>query len=113
MKPRNISNAAGGMNGNSVLLLRLYEKTSAKGNAYFAGRMGQASAVMMRDLHAEGDDPVWQLFVSEPRQAAGEAQPAQKPAFGRHNPCRNGNTPKRASRPVPAGELDDDMPEIG
>lgn len=64
------------MQGNSVLLLQFYEKASAKGNSYFAGRMGQASVVMMRDLHAVGDDPVLQVFVSEPPQAAAEAPPA-------------------------------------
>ncbi len=101
------------MNGNSVLLLRLYEKTSAKGNTYFAGRMGQASVVMMRDLHAEGDDPVWQLFASEPRQAATEAPPAPKPAFGRQDHARPAKALKTASRPVPAGELDDNVPDFG
>ena len=79
------------MQGNSVLLLRLYEKTSAKGNTYFAGRMGQASVVMMRDLHTEGDDPVWQLFVSEPRQAATERPQAAKAAQVASLPKRNGS----------------------
>lgn len=75
------------MQGNNVLLLlRLYEKTSAKGNTYFAGRMGQASVVMMRDLHAEGDDPVWQVFVSEPRQAGTEATGAPRAGKWAPNP---------------------------
>lgn len=53
-----------------VLLVRLYEKTSGKGNRYFAGRMGAAKVVMLRDDRAAGTDPIWQLFVSdgEPQQ---------------------------------------------
>jgi hypothetical protein len=104
------------MQGNSVLLLRLYEKTSAKGNTYYAGRMGQASVVMMRDLHTEGDDPVWQLFVSEPRQAATERPQGTKPAFAHSTPAREAKALKTAPRgkwPVPADQLNDDISDLG
>ena len=104
------------MQGNSVLLLRLYEKTSAKGNTYFAGRMGQASVVMMRDLHTEGDDPVWQPFVSEPRQAATERPQAAKAAQVASLPKRNIKALKRAPRgkfPMPADQLNDDISDLG
>lgn len=104
------------MQGNSVLLLRLYEKTSAKGNSYFAGRLGAASVVMMRDLHAEGDDPVWQVFVSEPRQAAPAASPAPKASEWRQNPAKPSaarKSPPRAKSTVPAGQLNDDIGDIG
>lgn len=95
-----------------VLLLRLYEKTSTKGNTYFAGRLGAASVVMMRDMKAEGDDPVWQVFVSEPRQAQAEnhgrpntspiATPSRSKAFT--------SPPRSKPRLVPPGELDDALP---
>ena len=85
------------MQGNSVLLLRLYEKTSAKGNTYFAGRMGQASVVMMRDLHAEGTDPVWQMFASEPRQAATDAPPARRAPKCRQIHCQAPRAPQIGS----------------
>lgn len=52
-------------NGPKVPLLRLWERTSANGNRYFSGYMGQASVVMFRDDKAEGDNPVWQVYVSE------------------------------------------------
>lgn len=98
-----------------VLLLRLYEKTSTKGNTYFAGRLGAASVVMMRDMKAEGDDPVWQVFVSEPRQS----QTAQSENHGRPatapiaTPSRSKpftSTPRNKPKPVPPGELDDALP---
>jgi len=104
------------MQGNSVLLLRLYEKTSAKGNPYFAGRMGQASVVMMRDHHAEGADPVWQLFVSEPRQAATEAPQASKAPWPAKSPAKPSVARKsapRAKSAVPVGALDDDVSDLG
>lgn len=105
------------MQGNSVLLMRLYEKTSAKGNAYFAGRLGAASVVMMRDLHADSGDPVWQVFVSEPRQAASEGSPAARPSIPRPNPAK----PPEARKSAPRGrlamaapsELNDDISDMG
>lgn len=105
------------MPANSVLLLRLYEKTSAAGNRYFAGRMGQASVVMMLDKHTEGDDPVWQVFVSEPRQGATGTQQAgggrNVHAIGEARSTARKMAPRRSAAPVPAGELDDDVSDIG
>lgn len=105
------------MKSNGVLLLRLYEKTSAAGNRYFAGRMGQASVVMMLDKHTEGDDPVWQVFASEPRQAAPTAQQSDggrnvHPIGAARSTARK-PAPRRMAAPVPAGELDDDVSDIG
>lgn len=91
-----------------VLLLRLYEKTSTKGNTYFAGRLGAASVVMMRDMKAEGDDPVWQVFVSEPRQAQTEnhGRPIATPT--RSKPFTS--TPRSKPRLVSPDELNDPLP---
>jgi hypothetical protein len=105
------------MKSNGVLLLRLYEKTSAAGNRYFAGRMAQASVVMMLDKHTEGADPVWQVFVSEPRQAAPTAQQGDSgrnvhPIGAARSTARK-TAPRRSAAPVPAGELDDDVSDIG
>lgn len=105
------------MKSNGVLLLRLYEKTSAAGNRYFAGRMGQASVVMMLDKHTEGDDPVWQVFASEPRQAAPAAQQGgggrNVHAIGDARPTGQKTAPRRSAAPVPVGELDDDVSDVG
>lgn len=104
------------MKSNSVLLLRLYEKTSAAGNRYFAGRMGQASVVMMLDKHTEGDDPVWQMFVSEPRQAATGARQSSGGrnvhSIGDARSTARKTAPRRMASSVPAGELDDDVSDI-
>lgn len=99
----------------NVLLLRLYEKTSAKGNTYFAGRMGAASVVMMRDLHTEGDDPVWQVFVSEPRHAGSEGHTASKPARPAQTPITKPKARKTAPTPKLAlvADLNDDIHDIG
>ena len=39
--------------------------TSASGNAYFVGRIGAAKVAMFLDKWAEGDTPVWELFVQD------------------------------------------------
>ncbi len=53
-----------------VLLGRLYERTSQKGNRYFSGRLGAARIMLFKDDYAD-DDNVWQLFV----QDGGEKSP--------------------------------------
>ena len=53
-----------------VLLGRLYERTSQKGNRYFSGRLGAARVMLFKDDYAD-DDNVWQLFV----QDGGEKSP--------------------------------------
>lgn len=63
------------MNLNGKLLLcRMWEKKSARGNVYFAGRLGAASLVMFKDEYAEGPEPCWQVFIQEPRQPEGANQ---------------------------------------
>ncbi len=47
-----------------VLLGRLYERTSQKGNRYFSGRLGAARVMLFKDDYAD-DDNVWQLFVQD------------------------------------------------
>ena len=60
-----------------VNLARLFERTSAKGNRYFSGRMGAARIMLFKDDRADGDN-VWQLFVQDgdeqPHQGAQTAQ---------------------------------------
>ncbi len=53
-----------------VLLGRLYERTSQKGNRHFSGRFGVARIMLFKDDYAD-DDNVWQLFV----QGAAEKSP--------------------------------------
>lgn len=74
-----------------VLLLRLYEKTSATGNRYFAGRLGAAKVAMFLDKRADGADPVWEVFVQG-------GDPDGKPATA---PGRDllGAAPPQARRP--------------
>jgi len=47
-----------------VLLGRLYERTSQRGNRYFSGRLGASRVMLFRDEKAD-DDNVWQLFVQD------------------------------------------------
>ncbi len=49
---------------NKVLLGRLYERTSQKGNRYFSSRLGAARVMLFRDDYAD-DDNVLRLFVQE------------------------------------------------
>lgn len=62
-----------------VPVTRLFEKTSAKGNRYFTGRLGNARVLLFRDEHADtGGDPVWQMYLADVPQS-----PAGGPVTGR------------------------------
>lgn len=100
-----------------VLLMQLYKKTLAKRNVYYGGRIGAASVVMMRDLYADSGDPVWQVFVSEPRQAAAEGSPAAWPPIPGQPPAKPPEARKSAPRGklamVTPSELNDDISDMG
>ena len=50
-----------------VLLLRLDENISAKGDTYLGGRLGEASVVALAGERDKHGNPTWDLFVSEPQ----------------------------------------------
>jgi len=61
--------------GPSVQLARLFQKKSASGNVFFAGRMGSARLVLLRSKDV-GDDgaPIWNLIVQQAEQKQHQAQ---------------------------------------
>lgn len=77
------------MTGSSGSLLKaagLWRRTSAKGNEYFAGRLGGIKVVILENRErASDDDPTHILFFADgqgaPKSAAADARPpASKPA---------------------------------
>jgi len=80
-----------------VLLGRLYERTSHKGNRYFSGRLGAARVMLFKDDYAD-DDNVWQLFVQE----GGEKSP--QVAQEREGPTKMTRCPEAAEGHQRAGK---------
>ncbi len=80
-----------------VLLGRLYERTSQKGNRYFSGRLGPARVMLFKDDYAD-DDNVWQLFVQDGGEKS--AQVAQE----REGPPKMARCPEAAKGHQRAGE---------
>jgi len=68
-----------------VLLGRLFERTSQKGNRYFSGRLGAARIMLFHDDKADVDN-AWQMFVQDgddkPPQTAQEGQGHEKTTPG-------------------------------
>ncbi len=66
-----------------VLLGRLYERTSQRGNKYFSGRLGTARIMLFHDDKADVDN-CWQMFVQDgddkAPQTAQEGQGQEKTA---------------------------------
>lgn len=107
-----------------VMLCRMYEKTSARGNRYFAGRLGAASVVMFKDEHGDAEN-CWQVFVQSPPPAQDKAAaapptraaatPPPPPAARPRDRRRSKVKPTNGGRwriPAHAGDLDDVLPTV-
>lgn len=70
------------MNGEKVKIARLFEKTSASGNLYFTGRMGQARVLLFRDKKSEAEGE-WALFVQAINDES--QKPAPRPELAGEN----------------------------
>ncbi len=84
-----------------VLLGRLYERTSQKGNRYFSGRLGAARVMLFKDDHAD-DDNVWQLFVQDGTekspQVAQERESSTNTTRGARKRPKTTNEPAKAKK---------------
>jgi hypothetical protein len=110
--------------GPSIHLATFYERTSAKGLKYFAGRIGHASAALLPGEATEDGTPTWRLMVSQAKPPAGRAPSAQAQSTFAGGPSRE---PRRRApyparrearppiRPDQPGAMlpDDDVSDIG
>ena len=70
------------MNAQRIPMTRLFEKTSARGNRYFTGRLGNARVLLFRDETADaGSDPVWQMYLADVPQSPAGGPVAAKAAL--------------------------------
>jgi hypothetical protein len=122
--------------GPRVKLMTLWQRTSARGNPYFAGYLGGCGVVMFKDDQAElkpGCEAVWNIFLEEradserrPRAAAMEsrAPSLRSPKPSHHNEAaaegRGASAPSKrrfsgrkaaeslgSDKPLPNDPLDD------
>ena len=55
-----------GSNGNLIRLTGLYENRSQKtGEVYYAGVLGGAKVLLLKDNRAADGQPTWALFIQE------------------------------------------------
>jgi hypothetical protein len=96
-----------------VLLCKLFERTSANGNRYMLGRLGNAKIIAFMDRDAElkyGAEAVWNVFVQVSEQD--EGRQSSTPSTPRRSPRRSALRP--AADPPAEGNgqsLNDDLPE--
>ena len=73
--------------GPSVTVAKLYERQSASGNTYFAGRWGLCGVVLFKTQEvSDSNQAVWVLKVSEPPKQGGNQRPQQP-----QRPAESGN----------------------
>jgi hypothetical protein len=84
---------------------KLWEKTSAKGNRYFVGRMGSVRVLVMENNRPEGENDASHIlfFTDAPQRSqvtpAEPSHPAPAPVHRRAQ--RNGKTQQIDDDPVP------------
>ena len=78
-----------------VLLGRVFECQSERGNKYFRGRLGAARVVMFLDETSTADNPEWQIFVQNGDDKP-KAEATPKPKRKRKAPA-----PKPPAGPLP------------
>jgi hypothetical protein len=104
--PDDVGRRAAGF-GPSLVLARLYEKTSAAGRQYFIGRIGEAKIAILRSREvSESGDPVWDVLLSQ--AAAPQLTPAE-PAV--RAPSRT--PPRRLRKPSSRNDGRRDLPYDG
>lgn len=75
----------------SITATKLYERTSAKGNSYFSGRLGGLRVAITKTAEVdESGNPIWLLRLSEappysrqPDDSASGPAPVKPPPFAR------------------------------
>jgi hypothetical protein len=97
-----------------VLLCKLFERTSANGNRYMFGRLGNAKIIVFVDRDAElkyGAEVVWNVFVQAAEQddSRQSSTPSSSP---RRSPRRSAPDPRGDAPADGDGRpFDDDLPE--
>lgn len=108
------------MNNDKVLLAVLKERQSARGNRYLAGWLGKARLIAFLDGDAPEGETIWQVYAQAPEdreRPAADRLLSPSPRSERQAQQRAGrlprHTPRNQREPVPAGELDDQIPLKG
>jgi hypothetical protein len=91
-----------------VLLCKLFERTSASGNRYMFGRLGNAKIIAFVDRDAEpqyGADVIWQVFLQAGDSDGARSAPRQQSTSSSAPPRQ-----PRAARPKPDAPTGDGRP---
>ena len=96
----------------SLNAMRLFEKTSAKGNPYLIGRWGGLKVAILKSADTADDgSPIWKMVLSEAAQREStprtESQASASRDYQRHRPCAAG---KSEPEPSAAPDFDDAIP---
>jgi hypothetical protein len=98
-----------------VLLCRLYERVSARGNRYLAGRFGAARIIGFIDDRAElqyGATACFNLYVQAGDDAKQDAQ-ASVGGSSRHTGIQRWRSPEPESKPADDQPRDDPIDDMG
>jgi hypothetical protein len=97
----------------SFELMKLYEKVSARGTKYFAGRLGGARVTLLPGDPTADGEPVWRLLIQEAVKAQTPADSATSSSTPRSSAAKRSSysapkQPARVSGPaVPDDRVDD------
>ena len=93
----------------------MFERTSAKGNVYFTGRLGSAKIVVLRGEPTDDGCQTWNVILSEAPQKAANAEQRETRTVVRDPPSdgeqiEQRNAPRRNRYPSQHTEPNDHGP---
>jgi len=94
--------------GPSLVLTLLYEKRSARGQQYFAGRLGKTKVALLQSREiSESGDPVWELVVQQAPAPALKTAVRAATALFQPPVRRKARRPDGDGPPLPDDPIDD------
>lgn len=104
--------------GEKILLVTLWERTSAKGNTYLSGFLGKARVIGFRGEPREDGTPVWEIYLQpgkEQEERAGSGQrESRSPTASSRTGVQRWAPKSEAEKPDPDRPFhDDSIDDIG
>lgn len=94
-----------------VKLGRLFERQSASGRTYFAGRLGAAKVMMFKNDRGD-DENEWEMFVQDGGDRSPAAAPPANPSKAPRPKTRTTTRPRKAAARSSVSIAEDDLDDL-
>jgi hypothetical protein len=98
-----------------IVLCKLYETVSARGNRYLAGRLGSGRIIVLRGQPTPAGLSTWDVFLApdKPQVTSGDREPSTAPTKSSRTRVQRWAKPKADTQPNDRPFHDDPIDDIG